>query len=66
MKVYGGCIEPGGMDLDYDAWTAPCPQCGRPSDYRTIDRCDGGCINSYRTVACDHCGHREGHDEMIP
>jgi len=64
--VYGGCIEPGGMELDDERYEAPCPTCGKPARHHYFQQLDGGCINPYHTIDCDHCGHSSGYDFLGP
>ena len=60
MRVYGSCIEPGGMELEDDWWTAPCPGCGKPARHGHVQQLEGSCINTCFPVSCDACGHHEG------
>ena len=32
-QVYGGCIEPGGMELTDEYETIPCPRCAEPAQH---------------------------------
>lgn len=60
MRVYGGCIEPDGMDLETEWWTAPCPKCEAPARHGHVEQLEGGCINAYFPVSCKACGLHEG------
>ncbi len=66
MIVYGGCIEPGGMELEDRYWEAPCPRCCEPAEHGMLERAHTGSINHYPTIRCSHCGHAEGFDALIP
>ncbi|WP_146037718.1 hypothetical protein [Xanthomonas citri] len=59
--VYGGCVEPGGMELDNDVYSIDCPECGRDASKHSWQRCEGS-INHYWSVHCNHCGYRDGND----
>lgn len=59
-RVYGGCIEPGGMDLEGRTEEVPCPSCGKPALRRYVELCEGGSINTYDYVRCRACGYRKG------
>lgn len=58
-RVYGGCIEPEGRELDDYTYSADCPQCRKPAKYRAWEAAEGGSINTYNSVSCPHCGHYE-------
>lgn len=60
MRVYGGCIEPGGMELDDDWWEAPCPECRKPARHGHVQQLEGGWINAYFPISCEACGLHEG------
>ena len=64
-RAYGGCIEPGGMELDDERMTLPCPTCTKPARHHFFQRAEGS-LNSYHTIDCDHCGHRSGYDFLMP
>lgn len=66
MRVYGGCIEPGGMELDNERYAGPCPDCAKPARHHYFQQLDGGCINPYHTTDCPHCGHSSGYDFLMP
>lgn len=66
VRVYGACIEPGGIELDNDHDDAPCPTCRKPARHHYFEQVDGGCINVHHTIDCDHCGHRSGYDFLMP
>ena len=58
-RAYGGCIEPGGMDLDDHTREIDCPSCGHEKAVeRTYEKAEG-CINRYVSVNCSRCGHFE-------
>jgi DNA-directed RNA polymerase subunit RPC12/RpoP len=59
-RVYGGCVEPGGFDLDDDLETIECPKCGGAAFERYWEACEAGSINQYHTIRCTECGHEEG------
>ena len=58
--VYGGCIEPGGIELDDETVSVKCPVCQGNAVQRYWESCDGGSINRYSTFACSDCGHLDG------
>ncbi len=58
--VYGGCIEPGGMELDDETVTMKCPACRGKAVQRYWESYDGGSIDQKSTLACSECGHAEG------
>ena len=61
MRVYGGCIEPGGMELDDDTYEAKCPECGSEhARKRSWQGCEGGSINNYWSLNCEDCGYSDG------
>ncbi|MBZ5763353.1 hypothetical protein LAV84_27770 [Rhizobium sp. VS19-DR104.2] len=62
-RVYGGCIEPGGMELDDEAYSIKCPECGRDAKRHDWEAADGGCINSYWSERCAHCGYADGNSD---
>lgn len=63
MRVYGGCIEPGGMDLDDETSSGPCPTCQDPNAHHwCFQRCESGSINSYSGWSCEACGDSDGDD----
>ncbi len=66
MRVYGGCIEPGGMELADETDAVDCPDCGKLALYRYWEQVDGGSLNSYHTIDCDQCGHHSGNDWLMP
>ncbi|MBS0057737.1 hypothetical protein [Yersinia sp. Marseille-Q3913] len=35
-----------------------CPKCGKEADFRSYERNDGGCLNSYLAVKCEYCSYR--------
>jgi hypothetical protein len=59
-RVYGGCIEPGGMELDDETEEVPCPRCGEPAVHRRVELCEGGSINCYDYTRCYACGYLGG------
>lgn len=62
MWVFGGLIEPGGMELSDEHREVLCRACGMPADRHLFERLDAGCINSYEHIVCGSCGHEEGDD----
>lgn len=58
--VYGGCIEPGGMELDDDKYECECPACGGVAIRRDWDSVEGGSINPYWSLSCTVCPHYDG------
>jgi hypothetical protein len=36
-----------------------CPCCSKLATRRDFDACHSGCINTYYTLNCSHCGHHE-------
>lgn len=65
-RVYGGCIEPGGIELDDTVEMEACPECGRLAHYRYWEACEDGSINTYSSVCCGHCGYFKGDDPDEP
>lgn len=61
-RVYGGCVEPEGWDLDDEHSTEPCPRCEAPARFWFCERVEGGAINVYAGMHCAACGHEEGDD----
>ena len=59
-RVYGGCVELGGMDLDDEHSTEPCPRCDIPAHRWHCERVEGGAINLYSGMHCAACGHHTG------
>lgn len=59
-RVYGGCVEPGGFDLDDDLETIACPDCGGEALSRHWETCEGGSINMNHTIICTECEFAEG------
>ncbi len=62
-KVYGGCVEPGGMELDDEAYSIECSECGRNAKRHDWESAEGGCINSYWSERCAHCGYADGNSD---
>jgi len=62
MTVYGNQIEPDGIELSDDYDDCKCPDCGGVARHHRRERAEGGCINTYATVNCNHCGHHSGDD----
>jgi len=72
-RVFGGCIEPGGMELDDNSFIDACQNtaCGMPANFRVWEGAEGGSINLYQRVRCTHCGYFESDhpgddDEPMP
>ena len=59
-RVYGGCIEPEGMDLEDSYETHPCPDCGSPALHWWLRRAEGGSLNIYSAMRCSACGLQRG------
>ena len=60
-RVYGSCIEPGGMELDEEWTTDSCPKCNVPdASHWFCERLEGGTINQYIGMKCTDCGYSEG------
>ncbi|MER9048226.1 hypothetical protein NKH89_13385 [Mesorhizobium sp. M0923] len=59
-RVYGGCIEPGGIDLDDDVEVIECPHCGGDAFERYWETCEAGSIDRNHTIICTACDHAEG------
>jgi DNA-directed RNA polymerase subunit RPC12/RpoP len=59
-RVYGGCVEPGGFELDDDRDLVACPECGGKAFERYWESCEGGSINQNHTIVCTECDHAEG------
>ncbi len=58
--AYGGCIEPGGWELDEERTTAECPQCGASAHSWRIERAEAGFINLYVGLSCSACSFSRG------
>ena len=58
-RVYGGCIEPGGMDLEDSYETHPCPDCESPALHWRLERAEGS-LNVYIGMRCTACGLERG------
>ena len=58
--VYGPGVEPGGMELDNEHRTVPCPKCGQPAHHWFCERAEGGSINIYGGTSCAACGFEIG------
>lgn len=54
-RVYGGCVEPDGMELDDETYAIECPNCGCEAVGRTAEAAKCGSINVYHTWSCGHC-----------
>ncbi|MCE4281924.1 hypothetical protein ABQW67_20050 [Xanthomonas hortorum] len=61
--VYGGCIEPGGMELDEDGYEIECPKCQRTAHRSDWEAVEGGAVNVYWHESCAHCGYRDSNEE---
>ena len=61
-RVYGGCVEPEGWDLEERRDTRPCPRCEAPARSWFCEHVEGGAINVYVGMHCPACGHEEGDD----
>ncbi|NKW11437.1 hypothetical protein HGG76_28100 [Ochrobactrum tritici] len=59
-RVYGGCVEPGGFDLDNDLEVVACPDCAGEAFERYWETCEGGSINQNHTIICTECDYAEG------
>lgn len=59
-RVYGGCIEPGGIDLDNDVEVIECPHCDGDAFGRYWETCEAGSINLNHTIICTACDHGRG------
>lgn len=57
--VYGGCVEPGGMELEMCSWEEVCPDCGKTAVFSMRETAHGGCINLESSAFCQHCGFSE-------
>ena len=68
--VYGGCVEPGGIELDDETFRVDCPRCGSADAVQHVwEACEAGCINGYKNLYCEACGYCEGdslHPEFDP
>ena len=58
-RVWGGCVEPEGMDLDDGRYGGACPRRDRPAVRWHVERADGS-INVHTGLRCDACGHHGG------
>ena len=65
-RVYGGCIEPGGMELQDERVTMNCPKCGHEAIARYWEQADGGCINLCSATYCLSCDYAEGDTQYGP
>ncbi|CAD0362084.1 hypothetical protein LYZ84_19650 [Xanthomonas hortorum pv. pelargonii] len=61
--VYGGCVEPGGMELDEDGYEIECPKCQRTAHRSDWEAVEGGAVNVYWRESCAHCGYRDSNEE---
>lgn len=59
-RIYGGCVEPGGFDLDNDLDIVACPECGGEAFERYWETCEAGAINQNHSIVCSECDHTEG------
>ncbi|UXC92931.1 MULTISPECIES: hypothetical protein [Sphingobium] len=66
VRVYDGCIEPGDMELNDECLGLPCPTCEKLACHHYFQQFDGGRINLYHTIDCDHCGHSSGYEFLGP
>jgi len=62
-RVYGSCIEPGGMLLNNETHTIECPECGALCPERLYETCDGS-INQRFSISCAHCGFHDCNAEV--
>lgn len=60
VRVYGGCVEPEGMELEDETYEVSCPVCDKPAKRRHWEDAAGGSINQHSYTDCPHCGHFEG------
>lgn len=60
MKIYGGCIEPEGQELDNDTCAHECDHCGGRGFTRNWQAAEGGSLNFYSRTWCADCHHEEG------
>ncbi len=58
-RVYGSCIEPGGMPLARDLEYVKCSCCGKDAIFQYWEEVEGGSLNSYTSTHCEHCGESE-------
>ena len=58
--VYGGCIEPEGMEIDDVRDVATCPNCDGEAVRWFVEDASSGSVNAYFGLRCDGCGHAEG------
>ncbi|MCM5547168.1 hypothetical protein, partial [Xanthomonas hortorum] len=62
--VCGGCVEPGGMELDQDGYyEIECPKCQRTAHRSDWEAVEGGAVNVYWHESCCHCGYRDSNEE---
>ena len=59
IRVYGGCVEPGGMLLENDGYEEACPACGETATACHWEAAESGAINTYTSLSCAHCGFFE-------
>ena len=56
VRVYGGCIEPGGVDLEDTEWNGSCPKCYGAARFFSWERAESGSLNIYTGFRCTQCG----------
>ena len=58
--AYGGCLEPGGIELDEEYATSPCPRCAQDARIWRVERAESGSLNLSVGLSCSACGFSQG------
>lgn len=66
IVVHGGCIEPGGMELDEEHGTGVCPACSGVAHTWFIEAAECGSLNIYSGLACTQCDFEAGNRRGPP
>ncbi|WP_435171718.1 hypothetical protein [Falsirhodobacter sp. 1013] len=65
-KIYGGCIDAEGRDLEDDVMEHVCRACGQRGRTRFWEKAEGGSLNSYQHTYCLDCTYQDGDDVQGP
>lgn len=60
---YNALVLENVVDTDGSRFKVECPKCGKTAIQRDYDRVDGGCVNAYESVTCQHCDYHECDDD---